>query len=412
MPKKIILSISLLYLGSLFVLSGCVGPSKAEIKFSMKEYNAAIPLYEEYLSENPGDSESRSKLGFSYFKTGKLDKAIEIFHSVLRDSPEEPYATLYLGLAYLNKKEFRKAIETWQGFKDEDNQLVEEEIKRQLTLLLMVESQNLAEKALSKEKSLKTIKADPNTVAVCYYQDLSTDKSLRAFQKALAAMVITDLSKIKSLKVIERVRLQALLEEMKLGQTGIVNAQTAPRVGRLLGAGNLIIGNLSKGSIKVTTSLTGTAAGTASATINEKNFYELPGVIIMDVAKILKLKLTTEEQKSITKPHTKVYEAFIHFGNGLDALDAGKWEEAKNYFLLALKADPEFEMAEEISDACPTPSSPNKNTLTQMALKELSTQFENSITTAQEAQEEAEKAAEEAEGGDSGGGGGGGGGGG
>ena len=84
MSKKIILSISLLYLGSLFVMSGCVGPSKAELKFSMKEYSAAIPLYEEYLSENPKDSESRSKLGFSYFKTGKLNKAIEIFNSVLK----------------------------------------------------------------------------------------------------------------------------------------------------------------------------------------------------------------------------------------------------------------------------------------------------------------------------------------
>ena len=73
------------------------------------------------------------------------------------------------------------------------------------------------------------MKPDSNTVAVCYYQDLSSGQESSGFQKGLAAMVISDLTKIKSIKVVERVRLQALLEEMKLGQTGIVDPKTAPR---------------------------------------------------------------------------------------------------------------------------------------------------------------------------------------
>ena len=113
-----------------------------------------------------------------------------------------------------------------------------------MTLVIIAESQQLAKKAIAEEDKLETVPLNANTVAVCYYQDLSPDKSMLAFQKGLAAMVITDLSKIKSLKVIERLRLQALLEEMNLGQTGIVDEKTAPRVGRLVGAENLVVGNL------------------------------------------------------------------------------------------------------------------------------------------------------------------------
>ena len=94
MSGKTVLTIGILCLGGLLFFTGCLGPTKAELKFSLKEYSAAIPLYEEYLAENPGDSVSKSKLGFSYFKTGNLEKAVDIFNSVLKDSPLAPKTCL------------------------------------------------------------------------------------------------------------------------------------------------------------------------------------------------------------------------------------------------------------------------------------------------------------------------------
>jgi tetratricopeptide (TPR) repeat protein len=301
-------------------------------------------------------------------------------------------------MAYLNKEKFDKAIETWQLYRNKDQPLVEEEIRRLSTLVQIAASQRAAKKAIEDEQMLMAIKPDANTIAVCYYQDLSPDKSLRAFQKALTAMVITDLSKIKSLKIVERVRMQALLQEMRLGQTGIVDQNTAPRVGKLLGAENLIVGNLSLGSIQAITSLTsagtGIVKGTASAAVDQEQFYELPMIIVQDVAKILGITLTMEEKKAVGVPHTTVYKAFVYFGEALDAMDAGNWKKAKDLFDMAVKEDPRFDMAIDGSSSCPDSSSPGIGALSSITASQLSSLAETSVDEAESAQEAADAEAE------------------
>ncbi len=394
------------FLGVLF-LYGCSASMKADMALRQKNYPEAITLYENYLAQNPADTKARSKLGFAYLKTGQLDKAQTTLETALKESPDDPPTILYLGLTYLNQEKIDQAIVTWQGYRNRKQPLVEEEINRQLTVLLIVQSQREAQKALAQEEQLKTVKPKANTVAVSYYQDLSPDKSLRAFQKALTAMVISDLSKVKSLTVVERVRLQALLQEMKLGQTGIVDPKTAPRIGHLLGVENMIVGNLSLGSIKAVTTLQGNKKGSAAATVGQEQFYELPGIIVQNVTGIMGTKLTDAEKKAIGIPHTTVYDAMIHYGEGLDAIDGGKWEDARNFFNMALQLDPKFRLAEEMRDGTPNPDAPGIMSLKSMPFQQLSTNVENSVNTAEAAQAEADKKAEEMEGGDGGSGGGG-----
>ncbi len=393
---------------SVLSLTGC-GLIKADIKMSQKKYDEAISIYQDYLAKNPDSTKTRSRLGFAYLKKGQLDKSIEEFKKTLQAEPGEPYAVLYLGMAYLNKEKFDKAIATWQLYRNKKQPLVEEEIRRLLTLVQISASQRAAKKALAKEKTLMTVQPEANTVAVCYFQDLSPDKSLRAFQKGLAAMVITDLSKIKSLKVVERIRLQALLAEMKLGQTGIVDQNTAPKVGKLLGAENLIVGSLTLGSINATTSLTSSKAGkikgTSSVTVEQEKFYELPIAIVKDIAGILDITLTPAESKAIDIPHTTVYNAFIYYGQALDALDAGNWKEAEDLFAKAVKEDPKFGMAIDGGSSCPGASSPNISELAAMTAVQISSLAETSVDGAEAAQEAAD--AEAASSKTSGGGGGG-----
>lgn len=376
----------------------CCTLMKAEIKMSQRNYKKAIPLYEEYLAQKPDSPYVKAKLGFAYLKTGQLDKSIAELQQALKIKPGDPYSILYLGMAYLNKEKFDKAIETWQLYRNKDQPLVEEEIRRLSTLVQIAASQRAAKKAIEDEQMLMAIKPDANTIAVCYYQDLSPDKSLRAFQKALTAMVITDLSKIKSLKIVERVRMQALLQEMRLGQTGIVDQNTAPRVGKLLGAENLIVGNLSLGSIQAITSLTsagtGIVKGTASAAVDQEQFYELPMIIVQDVAKILGITLTMEEKKAVGVPHTTVYKAFVYFGEALDAMDAGNWKKAKDLFDMAVKEDPRFDMAIDGSSSCPDSSSPGIGALSSITASQLSSLAETSVDEAESAQEAADAEAE------------------
>jgi len=384
----------------LMILIGCGGMAeltKAELKLGAKKYDEAIPIYKEYLVKQPGSAVVHSKLGFAYLKTGRLDEAIAEFQAVLKKEPGEPYSTYYLGLAWLNRENYEKAIEVWQGYRNGTQPFIEGEIRRQLTLLQIAYGHKAAVKALVEEKKLAALKPDSNTVAVCYYQDLSPDKSLRAFQKGLAYMVISDLSKIKSVKVIERVRLQALLEEMKLGQTGIVDQKTAPRIGKLLGAENIVVGNLSSGSIRAVTTLAssgkGNVKGSASVSVDKDKFFDLPMIIVRDTAKILGVTLSDEESKSIGVPHTKVYNAMIYYGNALDALDSGKWKEAKDFFTMALKEDPLFTLAQKGADSCPGAGSPGVGAVSAMSAAQFSASSEAGLSVAETSQKDSDKAA-------------------
>jgi tetratricopeptide (TPR) repeat protein len=382
------------------LLAGCGGfgeLAKAELKLGAKKYDEAIPLYKTYLAKQPDSVTVRSKLGFSYLKTGKFDEAISEFQSVLRVQPGEPATVYYLGLAYLNKEDYEQAIKVWQGYNNKTQPLIENEIKSQLTLIQIAYSHKLAAKAVADEKRLMTVNPPADTVAVCYYQDLSSGKTLQAFQKGLAAMVISDLSKIKSIKVVERLRLQALLEEIKLGQTGIVDTKSAPRVGKLLGAENIIVGNMSSGSIRVATTLTssgkGGVKGSSSVSVDNDKFFELSPFIVREVAKIMGIRLSDEESRAIGMPHTKVYNAVVYYGKALDALDSGKWKDAKDFFNMALKEDPAFALARQGADSCPGGDSPGIGAVSGMSAAALSDKSEAGMGAAQGAQSEADAAA-------------------
>lgn len=376
--------------------SGCVTVEKtvtmvkSEALFSKGKYNEVIPIYKENLAQDPDNIMFRSKLGFAYLKTGEIDNAITELKTVLKKKPGDPYSILYLGMAYLNKGALSDAIRIWKSYKNDSAPMVEEEIKRQLTLLLIADSQRQAKKALDTEKKLKTVKPDGYTVAVCYYDDLSPDKSLSAFQKGLAAMVITDMSKIKSLKVVERLRLQSLLEEMQLGQTGIVDASTAPRVGRLLGAENLVVGNIMIGSYTATTSLSSTSAGdvmgTGQVTVPKDQFFELPKNIVNQAVDIMGVPLSAQEEAALAVPQTKSIEAVTFFGQALQAIDASNYGNAKALFAMALAEDPNFIAAQEGLASCPDASAPSKDALEDMSMSEIADSIGAAVEAAQASQ--------------------------
>lgn len=62
----------------------------------------------------------------------------------------------------------------------------------------------------------------------------------------VADMLATALVKTKKFSVIERKEIEKVMEEQKLGLSGMVTAETAPAVGKLLGVDLLVIGSVSE----------------------------------------------------------------------------------------------------------------------------------------------------------------------
>ena len=83
------------------------------------------------------------------------------------------------------------------------------------------------------------------TVAVLYFDNNSIGRDAADYAgmgKGVADLLITDLSAAANVRVVERERIEALLQEQNLAKQGQIDPATAVRLGRILGARHMISG--------------------------------------------------------------------------------------------------------------------------------------------------------------------------
>jgi len=80
------------------------------------------------------------------------------------------------------------------------------------------------------------------TLAVLYFDNNSGDATLDPLSKGFADMLITDLSGAEQVTVVEREKLQALLDESKLQRSKFFDPKTAVKIGKGLGATHVVTG--------------------------------------------------------------------------------------------------------------------------------------------------------------------------
>jgi TolB-like protein len=205
-----------------------------------------------------------------------------------------------------------------------------------------------AQKALAEEKALAAITA-PNTLAVLYFQNKSGNSALDPLRKGLTLMLITDLSQVKGLQVIERVKLQALVEEMGLGASGLVDEGTAPRVGRLLGARWLVGGNILPAieeRLKIQANPLdvpkGQVLGEPLREGKLADLFRLEKELLFEIIKLLKIEVSPEEERAMRRLCTAHIKAFGELVRGIEASDRGEYEKAASHYEKALQEDPQI----------------------------------------------------------------------
>ncbi len=80
-------------------------------------------------------------------------------------------------------------------------------------------------------------------VAILPFNNNSPDKSLDSTGVTLADLISAQMASEKGFKLVERQRIEEILSEMKLGQTGMIDQNTAIQVGRMLGANVMAFGS-------------------------------------------------------------------------------------------------------------------------------------------------------------------------
>lgn len=206
--------------------------------------------------------------------------------------------------------------------------------------------------------------ASQRTVGVLYLENNSVaDKaSLDPLQKGLTDMLITELSKIEGLKVVERVKLQALVDELHLGLSGMVDPATAQQIGKLLGAQTLVMGGFIKGfdgklriDVRLVDVETGRTLTTDEETDEPKHLFKMIKRMSKAIAEDLEVKLTKADKKRLKETDNASFAASVWYARGLDLEDQGKVEEAAKMYEQALKESPRYARAKARLDTLRKP---------------------------------------------------------
>jgi tetratricopeptide (TPR) repeat protein len=299
--------------------------------------------------------------GIAAYKAGNYQEAVAEMTQVRALAPSNSPSALYLGLAYLKLDQPEKAVAAWRAYTKLEPSTDEERdgdlktaIAQNLAILVRTENHEMAKQAIEHEKQYaQSDHADAETVAVAYCNNLGSAR-LNALRKGLTALLIDDLAKVRTLKVVERERIQAILDEMKLQTSSKVDKTTAARMGRLLRAGRVVTGSyldLDEQQLRmdstVAESSTGKVIGTQEAVGELKRFFEVEKQLAFALLKDLNYdeqKLTPEEVETIKLPQTTSVEALTAFSQGLDAEDHDDFTTALNWFQQALQWDPGFNL--------------------------------------------------------------------
>ena len=81
------------------------------------------------------------------------------------------------------------------------------------------------------------------TIAVVDFTNTNKDPELDYLVKGIPESIITYLGERGKVRIVERARLDAALKELKLGISGIVDEQTAVKIGKAVGATAIIVGS-------------------------------------------------------------------------------------------------------------------------------------------------------------------------
>lgn len=338
---------------------------------------AEIPALEARVAAEQANLPIMVRLGLAYRQANRLDPAREVLERAVSRAPGDPAATLYLGLTYEDLGRFADARRLYeQHLRVGRSRAIREQLRNRIALLQRKELTAAVRSTLQRETELAGTPPPSNSVAVYPFLYTGSDPELRPLSRALAELLVTDLSQSRRLTVLERARVQLLLDELELAERGLVDTTTAARGGRLLGAGRIVQGTIEGGEdlLRLQAAVvdaTGTGEGIGTP-ISEQDpvqrLFDMEKRLAFAIFRSLNIELSEEERGRINQQRTSNLQALLAYGLGLEAEDAGNFEEAAQHFARAAALDPGFADAKQRAQRASELAAASRITTTQLTL--------------------------------------------
>jgi TolB-like protein len=218
--------------------------------------------------------------------------------------------------------------------------------------VLIADADRTAKEAVAAETRLDVAKIPARSLAVLPFTVAEHDTLLTPLGFGLAEFLSTDLAVSSRLIVVDRLRMGAILRELKLVEEGVTDPRGAPRVGRLIGARRLLMGSVAAlpgGTLQLTARIIDVAAGT----VEDQVTAQAPLSRVIDAEKSLAfllferlgVTLTPAQRVAIEQRQTTQLAALVAFGRGTEADVRGDVLGAMSAFAEASRLDASFTAA-------------------------------------------------------------------
>jgi TolB-like protein len=333
----------------LLLLGSCAVPPREP---SLAATPEQIPALQAALAKNPNDVAIRIHLAEAHRRAGQPNVAATLLEPVAASTP---IAAFYLGLVREDQGRAADARQLYEGYvaRAASGEL-RDRVRDRLSVLGRLELQQAVRSALARERELASRQPEARIVGVFPFLTTMSDPQLHPLGTAFAEILTSDLAQTERLHVVERARVQQLLDEIKLAEARRVDPATAVRSGRLLGAGTIVQGRIEGApnalafQAAVVRVQTNASAGNP---LRERDalarLFDVEKKLALGIYDRMGIQLTAAERDRVTHQATRNVQALLELGFGLEAQDAGHFSEAAAHFTRAAELDPGFALARQ-----------------------------------------------------------------
>jgi tetratricopeptide (TPR) repeat protein len=355
--KKLLFLLTALAIFMISCSSGMYNRGQKEMEAG--NYRGAIASFKQAIADNPEKAAVWKYLGVAYYKEGLYNDAISSLKQASLLAPKDGMTVLYLGLAYERIGSLDEAVNLYRIYLSEDpNEKFANKIRHRVKYLTDKMVQDEIRGIIAGEKTIDIEKIPENSLAVIGFNPGNLTPRYSPLARGLSELLVIDLSKLGDLKLVERIKLKAIMDELGITQSDYFDQARVPRAGKLLGAKRVISGQLSQpegDELKLESGVIDVVDGFVEYPDNVEGqlgqFFRLEKELAANILENLGYPLTPELRAELEKLPTDSFLAFLSYCLGLEYVDQGMYALAEAQFDNALKEDPNFALAKQARES-------------------------------------------------------------